>query len=188
MDLKIGSRIRAERKKRKLTLHEMSRRTGLTPSFLSQVERGKSSLSVDSLKKIADALGLRIADLFETSDRKIKVIHQDKLYVVRKNERKKLIINDRFYLELLTPDLNRKIEFVIDRIAPGATSGDGYYSHVGEECGMILYGKMKWYVGDECFVLEEGDSISFNSEIPHRWENIGDSEASTIWAITPPSY
>ncbi|HEA69102.1 MAG TPA: cupin domain-containing protein [Desulfobacterales bacterium] len=63
-----------------------------------------------------------------------------------------------------------------------------YQLYRGEECGIILKGKLKGFIGDQVVVLEEGDSIYFDSSIPHRWESVGEGEMKAIWAITPPSF
>ena len=88
---------------------------------------------------------------------------------------------------MLCPDMQHKIEFICINYPVGG-GAEEFYSHEGEECGLILEGTFKGTIGDQEFVLEPGDSIYYASSIPHRWENAGDVEAKAIWAITPPSF
>jgi mannose-6-phosphate isomerase-like protein (cupin superfamily) len=107
--------------------------------------------------------------------------------VVRKNQRKGLILpGNAFEQQLLSPDLNRKIEFLWTRIPPGTKSG--IYEHQGEECGVIIRGTLVFRVGTETFTLNSGDSIYFDSSRPHEFENQSNETVETIWAITPPSF
>jgi transcriptional regulator with XRE-family HTH domain/mannose-6-phosphate isomerase-like protein (cupin superfamily) len=107
--------------------------------------------------------------------------------VVRRHQRKKVIMPWGADYEMLTPDMQRRIEFIAITYPVNGGSGD-LYSHEGEECGVVVEGRFRGIVGDEEFVLEVGDSIYYASSIPHRWENAGDVEAKAIWAITPPSF
>ena len=108
---------------------------------------------------------------------------------MRKNSRKVMKYpNSDWTIELLSPDLSRKIEFIMTIAEPGQNSGEEPFTHRGEEAGIILEGKIKFMVGSKEFFLDEGDSICFNSSIPHKWEAYGNKTTKTIWAITPPSF
>ena len=107
--------------------------------------------------------------------------------MVRRDQRKGLILPGQSHeQELLSPDLNRKIEFLWTRIPPGTKTG--VYQHEGEECGVILKGSLWTRVGEEEFTLNVGDSIYFKGSFPHQFENRGDKSVETTWAITPPSF
>lgn len=178
----LGEKIRRVRKARGLTLAQVSEKTGLSIGYLSQVERNKTSPTIDVLKAIGDVLGKSIAYFVQEEDVKPR-------FVVRKSDRKRLQLpGSKLEFELLVPDLNRSLEVLFHRIEVGASSGPKPYSHVGEECGIVLKGRIRIWIGSESFVLEEGDSVAFPSSLPHRWENAGDCEAETIWIITPPTY
>lgn len=90
--------------------------------------------------------------------------------------------------ELLSPDLNRKIEFLYITIKPGDYSSKDLVTHEGEECGIVIKGRLMVKMKDKEYILEEGDSIYFDSTIPHKYINIGDEECISIWAMTPPSF
>ena len=107
--------------------------------------------------------------------------------VVRKGGRKRLIMPWGAWQEMLCPDLRHRIEFIFLHYPVGAKVEE-FYTHDGEECGMVLEGRFKGTIGDQEIILEPGDSIYYDSSIPHRWENAGEMEVRAIWAITPPSF
>ena len=90
-------------------------------------------------------------------------------------------------VEMLCPDLQHKIEFIYLRY-PVGTKVEGQYTHEGEECGVVLEGTFKGTFGAWEVILEPGDSIYYDSTIPHYWETVGDTDVRAIWAITPPSF
>lgn len=180
--MKLGNKIKKIRKKRKMTIKELAEKSDLSVGMISQIERDKIGLSVTSLWKISQALGVSIGSFFTEELSKSR-------FIVRKNERKKLqLANSTAIYELLTPDLSWNIEFLRVIIEPGESNDNKKISHKGEEVGIVLQGKLlvKW--GNEEFILEEGDSIRLDSTVPHRYINIGDVTSISIWAMTPPSF
>ncbi len=174
-----------------MTLSDVSKKAEISNGFLSQVERGKTKPSIYSLKRITEALGVTMSSLFEDelhiSPAPIK--DSSKVKLVKSNERKKLVLpKDEIIYHLLTPDFTSKIEFILVEIKPGAGSGQEKYSHEGEECGLALKGRLELSVNNMTYVLEEGDSIYFPSNLPHAWKNPGQEPVLAIWAITPPSW
>ena len=183
--MNVGSRLRQIRNSKGYTVKDVAKLTNYSSSFISQVERNIASPSINSLKRICDALGIPIANIFD--DDKYRE-YLDGI-VVRKDHRKKLSnTNSKIEMFLLSPNLKRKIELLLIKAQPGAKSGEDFHHHKGEECGMVITGTMTFEVGDKTFVLYEGDSAYFPSETPHRWRNDSKTEAIFIWAITPPSF
>jgi transcriptional regulator with XRE-family HTH domain len=179
----FGLTIRRLREERKLSLKEMAARSGLTPSFLSQVERNLTSPSVASLRRVAQAFGVPLTALFQGP-----TAPED--HVVRRSERRQLIHPKRQWRDyLLTPNLTGKLQVILSVIEPGGGSGDEPYAHDSdEECVVILRGRLEFWVGTDWYLLEEGDSIVFESRIPHRNRNPGPEQAEVLWITTPPSY
>ncbi len=179
----VGATIHRLREERHLSLKEVAARSGLTQSFLSQVERDLTSPSVASLRKVAQAFDVPLAALFQgppmPSDR-----------VVRRAERRQLIHPQRHWRDyLLTPNLKGKLQVILSIIEPGAGSGSEPYAHDSdEECVVILRGRLEFWVGPDRYLLEEGDSIVFESRIPHRNWNPGPGQTEVLWITTPPSY
>jgi len=190
----LGSRIRAERKAQKRTLREIAAASGISTSFLSQVERDQAKPSVGTLHTIAEALGLTMADLFQAYAEGAQTRTSRSLArVIRADERKGLVYpNSGIRNELLSPDLGHAIQMMWVTIPPGEGTGARPLVHDGEECAVIVEGMVEIWVGEganqERHVLGPGDSIYQSSTIPHRSRNIGDTNAVIVVAITPPSF
>jgi len=90
--------------------------------------------------------------------------------------------------QLLTPDLSRQIEFILIELEPGQGGSRLPFGHPGEEAALVLEGQLHVWIGDEEHVLEAGDSISFNSGVPHRIANAGKKKTVLVSAITPPHF
>jgi len=182
----IGLKIREMRKHRGITLKVFSQRVGVTASLISQIERGVAAPSISSLKKISDALGIPIAFFFNEGGQKPLA---DKFSpVVKKNQRKILHPCPGVTYHLLSKNLRGKIEFLSAIYDVGASTGPNPYTHRGEECALVLKGKLEIQIGSSIYTLEKDDSISFSCEIPHRIRNVGKVPAVSIWCITPPSF
>lgn len=183
MEINIGEKIKELRKEKGMSIAELANKAELSPGLISQIERNMVTPSIVSLWKIAQSLQVSIGYFF---DEETKDITNP---VVKKRERKRIVVsNNNAIYELLSPDLNRKIEFLYITIKPGDYSTKDFVVHEGEECGIVIKGKLMVKMKDRDFILEEGDSIYFDSTIPHRYINIGDEVCESIWAMTPPSF
>jgi len=177
----LGEKIRRKRCEKNLSLKDLAEKIGLTASFLSQVERELAEPSITSLRKIAEALDVPIFYFL--------LDNENHSPVVRKNERKVLRFpSTHLTYELLSPDLNRQMEVLIAKLDPGAAGGEERSTHPGEECILVLEGKMEIMIGEDTYYLEEGDSIYYFSSIPHSLKNCGDSQLVFLSAITPPRF
>ncbi|MGE3230771.1 MAG: helix-turn-helix domain-containing protein [Hyphomicrobium sp.] len=181
----VGKEIRDLRKSRGMTLTELADRAGMSVSFLSQVERSISNPSVLALYEISRALGVNISWFFANG---APGPQEERDYVVRACHRRKVAFDGGAIDELLSPNLNGQLELLLSRLPPGSMSGERPYTHSGEEGGMIVAGQLELWIGNKHFVLNEGDSFTFPSNLPHRYGNPGRTETVVLWAITPPSY
>ena len=180
-----GSDIRRVRKQKELTLTQLASMTGLSISFLSQVERNLLTPSVSALKRIADVLGIRAGSFMFKADRAMGTA---RVGIVRRRERKRITLPaSNISYELLSPDLRRRTSILWLHAAPGAQSGPAF-SHEGEDGVVVLKGRLKVEVGGVWHDLSSGDSIYFNSELPHRWCNGSKRKAEAIWVSAPPSF
>jgi transcriptional regulator with XRE-family HTH domain len=181
-EVDVGERLRALRQFRRCTLRTIAERSGLSESFLSQVERGQSSASIGSLRRIADALGVSIADLFEPGG-------LPGPRVVRRNERPALSFGILGRKLLLTPRPLHHLEVFAGELEVGGSTGPEPYAHGdSEELFVVLSGTVQLELGGEFFELEGGDSIDYRSSTPHRISNVGVELAEVMWIISPPSY
>lgn len=180
---KVGKKLRKLRKSFNMTIDALADKADVSTSLISQIERGKICPTVVTLWKILNSLDTSIGDFLDEAEYEEDI-------VVKSNERKQLNLSDSNALyELLTPDLQGEIEFLKVSIKPGnKNKNDGMVTHEGEECGIVVKGKIKVILGDEEYILEEGDSIRYKSTIPHVFENIGEEPSVSYWAMTPPSF
>jgi transcriptional regulator with XRE-family HTH domain len=186
----LGLRLRELRRLRGLTTRELAARSGVSASMINQLETGKTGASVGSLRRIASALDVPIAEFFLSTDdaSPTAVPPASRAKVVRRDARKHLVLPEsNIVYELLTPDLHWDIEFVWIELQPNHPPVESM-SHPGQECCIVLSGTLTVVVADEEHKLSEGDSIAFDSSTPHRIENRGTERVIQISAITPPAF
>ena len=181
-EVDVGERLRAIRRLRRCTLRTVAERSGLSESFLSQVERGRSNASIASLRRIADALGVSVADLFEPTG-------PPRPRVLRRDDRPALTFGVLGRKLLLTPKPLHHLEVFVGELDPGGSTGTEPYAHGdSEELFVVLAGTVQLELGGEVHELEQGDSIDYRSSTPHRISNVGDELAEVMWIVSPPSY
>jgi DNA-binding transcriptional MerR regulator/quercetin dioxygenase-like cupin family protein len=175
----IAQKLLELRREQGLTLAEVARRTGVSVSFLSSLERGYSNASIATLQKLARLYETNVLAFFSDKD--------DSRRLVRARERKVLVPNPGVQMELLA--FGKKImEPHLFRIAPGANSG-GSYSHEGEEFIYVLQGKLEVWIDElEHYALEAGDSLYFESAQAHRWQSLSEKETLLLWVNTPATF
>ncbi|MBB4661389.1 cupin domain-containing protein [Conexibacter arvalis] len=189
--VRLGGQLRAIRTDQGLTLQELAGRAGVSQSLISQVERGIASPSITTLRRLAAALNVPIAALFVEHDQAESSAEEldGKRIIVRRGERKGLRVQrSRVEYELLTPDLNRAIEFLWIEYAPRSRTHPTPMSHPGEENAVCIEGTVVVTIEGREYVLGPGDSISFDSGRPHQVENRSGERAVLVSAITPPSF
>ena len=180
----LGGDIRGLRKSRGLTLTDLADASGLSIGYLSLLERDRATPSIRALHAVSRALGVTISWFFQAGD----TPEEERDLVVRRDRRRKLEYSTGLVDELLSPTLSGALELLSCRFPPGASSGDEPYTHVGEEAGVVIRGRLELWVDGRSVTLEAGDSFGFQSVKPHRYHNPGPDEAEVVWAITPPSY
>lgn len=180
----IGERIKKSRNEKGLSLRELASRVDLSASFLSQIEQGKASPSIENLKKIATSLDVRVSYLIEDEEDKINK------EIVRKDNRKyieSLDSNTKMAL-LTTSNMDKTMEPILYEIGPFGESGRSYYSHNGEEFIFIVQGKLDVFINDEIHSLNTGDSLYFKSNQRHRFKNNTADTTKAIWVVNPPTF
>ena len=184
MPLDLGERLRAIREEKAISLSKLAEKTGYTKSFISQVEMGKVSPSLSKLKEIADGLNSTVGLLIGESEQK------NHSHVVRKDKRRHTDhLGTGINVHLLSnADPFKQMQPLLMELDKGASSGEKQYQHYGQEFVLILKGKMELSLGDTNTILNEGDSMYFNSHIPHSFRNIHNSRTTAIWVATPPSF
>lgn len=173
-----GARIRDRRKELGLGLRELAEQTGLTPSFLSLVERNRTSPSLDSLIKIAEALDVPFFYLTRTNGQNP---------VVRRKERMQIKFpQENLTSELLVPNVRGRLEVFMSRGKPGSGNLARVPPHEAEECVYVLEGSVRVVLHDGDYTLNTGDSITFHMSALREFHVHGRKPATWLTAITPP--
>ena len=183
-EAELGVRLRALRSSRGLSLRAAAALAGVTPGALSQIETGKNSPSVSTLKKVLGAVGVSLGEFFgsgERSDRGSFVFRSAELVSVGTGRGLR-------FLGLPGPGAARAIQFLRESYAPGADTGAEPYSHEGEEGGFCVSGSVEVTVAGRRELLGPGDAYYYASKLPHRWRNVGRVPAVVISGCTPPTF
>ena len=177
-DINIGEKIAQCRKNKNMSIRDLAKLAQVTPSLLSQIERGLANPSVNSLKSIANALNTPLFTFFTS-----EVIKED--LIVRADNRKKVIIPgaDNVIYEVLTPDTSDNLEFAIMDLSPKSSSCNDYIHHNGDEIAYVLEGKVNLYLDGEKFELNKEDSVKIPVGVKHKWENYTDKSARVVFAV-----
>lgn len=180
----IGERIKKKRNEKGFSLRELAGKVDLSASFLSQIEQGKASPSIENLKKIANYLEVKVSYLIEEEDEALGSFH------IKKGDRKYVeSIDSKTSIALLTSSkIEKNMEPIMYEIKPGGESGRGFFNHNGEEFIYIVEGTLDIYIEDQLTTLNEGDSFYFKSSLNHRFKNNGKKLTKAIWIVTPPTF
>ena len=178
--MKIGERILNLRQSSNLTQEELAERANLTKGFISQIERDLTSISLDSLTQILEALDENISDFFrETSEEKIVYREKDRVAIEKEKIQK---------FELLVPgSTNRRLEPILLTLRKGEATPKEK-PHEGEEFGFVLRGRVNLRFGRETLKLRKGECFYLSAEKEHWLHNSGSMEAVILWIGSPPSF
>lgn len=178
----LGADLRALRKARGLTLHELAARLGRSVGWLSQVERDISDPSIADLRAMARALDVSVSSLF-----RVAAAAGEEGRIVRASARRPIGSRAAGLVEeLLSPDLTDDFEVVHSTFAPGAVMAEPVTRET-QELGYITAGQLDLWIDGTLFRLGEGDSFRIRGEA-YRWANPHDAPCSAIWVIAPPVY
>lgn len=176
----LGARLRATRRRQRMTLKEVATRAGISESFLSQVERGLAGASVSTLWGVATALGVMVADLFEPDQ-------VQRPRVVR-HERRSMMDFGGARNYLLTPRPLNNLELFWIELDPGQSTAETPFTHGdSDEVLVVVAGEVDVTISGVQYHLRTGDSIAYGSAAPHMCRNDGTTQAEVIIAVSPPS-
>lgn len=164
-------------------MRAVAQSAGVSESLVSQIERNRISPSIDTLLAVAEALEVDLEYLFADWKRTKRVS------VVRRGDRARRTVEGVRYEQLSgMTDTSEQygIEAVMIEVPPGRARGNAVYGHPGKELGVVVSGSAQLSYGTETYLLEEGDSVSFASDIPHVLRNVGKRTLAALWVNTPP--
>jgi transcriptional regulator with XRE-family HTH domain/quercetin dioxygenase-like cupin family protein len=203
-DPAIGQRLMELRKKRGLTMRDLAAQSGASTSLISQVETGKTNPTVAKLQDLATALGVPVNYFFDAHDEPPpdppttapeggpestrratngapRPLHSGvPLDVVRASDRARIDLSDGVRWERLTPHGRAGIEFLEVTYEVDTNSGP-LTSHYGEEFVFVLEGALKVEFAFDSVVLRPGDSLAFDSSVPHRVTSVGEVPMRSVW-------
>jgi len=177
----LGERLRDLRHARRLSLNDLAEASGVPPSTISKIENQQLNPSLVHAINLAKALDENLGFLIDAG----KPADAD-FSIVRSDHRARLDLPEMsLSLEDMQGDFARgTLEARIGTIGSGATSGEELMRHDGEELCYVLSGKLRYWIGDQAFDLNVGDSIHFKCEDAHSWENIHDTQTKVIWVFS----
>jgi transcriptional regulator with XRE-family HTH domain len=189
---RVGARLREGRKQRGLSVRALAGSLGVSPSLISQIERGKANPSVGTLYAIVQELDISLDDLFSDTNRPTTTTatdpkppqHQPDI-VLRAPDRASVDLASGVRWERLTPTPDPNVDFLYVTYAVGGAScpPDAVMRHSGREYGLVLSGRLGATIGFDTYELEPGDSIVSDSTTPHRFWTIGDQPAIVVWTV-----
>ena len=176
---RLGERARALRRERGLTLEALAERSGVSRAMISKLERGEKNPTLVVAAKVAEGLGVGLSQLVGVEERRrVVVVPKERRMVVRDPE-------TGFERQLLPPSFGgRGIEFVRNVVPGGSTSGEFPPHRRGvEEYVVVEWGRLRAILGGEEYLLEEGDALYFEADVPHRFDNAGEGECGYYLVI-----
>ena len=186
---KVGSRLRAERERRGVSLRELARRVGVSPSLVSQIELDRVNPSVSTLYALVTELGLTMSEVFGDETPPGPQIVRERAgadgLVATPDTRSVLNLASGVRWERLTPHSDPEVEFlhVVYPVGAESCSKDALVTHGGREYGYVSSGTLGVRVGFDEYVLGAGASIAFDSSSPHRLWTIGEEPVRAIWVV-----
>ena len=186
---KVGSRLRTERERRGISLRELARRVGVSPSLVSQIELDRVNPSVSTLYALVTELGMTMSDVFgdsaQPAPRVVRGRQDGDGLVTQPGTRRLINLASGVRWERLTPHSDPDVEFLYVVYPVGAEScaEDALVTHGGREYGYVTSGTLGVRVGFDEYELGPGASIAFDSSSPHRLWAIGGEPVHAVWVV-----
>jgi len=174
----VATSLRELREARGISMRTLATKSGLSANALSMIERGKTSPSVSTLYKLADALGVSITAFFGTETEKKQVVF------LKSDERTRMSFTRGVFEGLGGAQFSGHIEPFMLTLESGAASGPHGIVHTGHEFVFCLRGKLEYQVDKQIFQLEAGDSLLFASKLQHKWKNPSSNVTTALIIIS----
>lgn len=178
----IGKKLKAIRLKNNLTIQTVSERAHVSANMISRIERGLTTPSVEILLRLGAVFDKSINYFVEEIETTHEIVYS------KPGERSPTVFDDERNLrtESFTAGLrDPQFSSFFCVIEPHGTSGDADMFHPGDELLYVLKGRLEITIAGETFLINEGESISFKSHLPHRWVNVAGEETHVMWVLSP---
>ena len=171
LNLIIGNKLKDIRNKRKLSLDEVTKLTGVSKAMLGQIERGQSNPTVSTLWKIATGLKVSFSLFIDENQDDLKVIDQNDISPIIED-------NNRMRLYPIFPfDANKGFEIFTIELEPGCNHISTAHNDGVEEYIIVTEGKIEMDINGEKFILQKDNSIRFMANKPHSYKNINNNKS-----------
>ena len=175
----FGTRLRELRTSRRLSMRDLAELSGVSASYISQIENGRANASLQTLRNLASAFGVAWVDFFQAPPARGRVL--------RKADRPVIPGPGTRHHSITQPPL-LDVEVTVTEYEPGAVVGDEDYVHGdSHEVFVVLSGRFVFRLDDQDFEMTEGDSIELRTSVPHMLTNVGPGVGEGLWVVTPPS-
>lgn len=182
MDQQIGRRLRDIRTRLRMSQRQLARVSGVANATISQIEAGKLNPTVSMLKKVLDGIPISMGEFFADNAE-----YTERIFF-RANDLTEIADGGVSFRQVGANLHNKSIQFLKECYQPGAGTGRHAITHEGEECGIVLSGRLEVTVAEQVTILTAGDAYYFRSDQPHQFRNVGFEACELITACTPPSF
>jgi len=182
MHQEIGKRLREIRTRLGMSQRQLARISGVANATISQIEAGRLNPTVSMLKKVLDGFPISLSEFFADNAEQA-----DRIFF-RADELTEIADGGVSFLQVGANLANKTVQLIKECYQPGAGTGKHAIIHDGEECGIILRGRLQVTVGEQTAILRTGDAYYFKSNQPHNFRNPGNEPCELISACSPPSF
>lgn len=177
--MELGKHIRELRKKKKMTLNEVSEKSGVALATLSRIETGRMTGTLESHIAVAKALDMTLPELYSEMDKRVTVQKETDYADL-------FVHDDKTSSVILTKDIfAKKMLPTLIRLKRGGTTHKEELKKGTEKFLYVLDGKVEISVGDEKNTLEKGATLYFDASRPHWIKNIGNGDSVCLCIVTP---
>ncbi len=174
LSVNVGARLREMREARNTSMRALATRSGLSANALSMIERGRTSPSVSTLYKLADALGVPVTEFFAPGPNRQNAV------LVKADARTRVPFSHGLWEGLGGENFTGRVQPFVLTLETGGSSGQHPMVHTGHEFVFCLRGKLEYLVENKLYELEAGDSLLFAAQLSHRWRNPGSTVTNAL--------
>jgi len=178
-EINVGKRLKALRTARGLSIRSLAGKSGLAVNTLSLIENEKTSPSVSTLQQLAAALKVPVTAFFKPDTEQKFVVFTPK------DKRPQTEIEKAMLQDLGAGLATKAVQPLVVTLKKGGGSGTSPIVHTGHEFVYCLSGRILYTIEDESYLLNPGDSLLFESHLPHRWENVDNDESQLLLVLYP---
>ena len=178
LSVEVGTRLKELREARNISMRTLATKSGLSANALSMIERRKTSPSVSTLYKLADALGVSITSFFEADSERKQVVF------IKSDQRTRFGFTRGVFEALGGEHFTGRVEPFMLTLESNASSGPHAMTHTGHEFVFCLRGELDYQVEKEIYHLSAGDSLLFAAQLKHKWKNPGRTVTNALIIIS----